>query len=565
MSSHTFDQDSSTGKDQAADASESPDLIAKVLAAFESAPVPLRARVCSILGINSNEVQDQESASKPKRKHSPEADEEPAAKKGRMTIEPPTPMPINFGDLRNPDKAIDCLVQVNLAEPAGSLRSRQNDYGIKLYLDGGRSGPPNLGLQFKYPGSSGIDCSRVNWHMDSRVRGQWVIKRFEYVYVKRTPNDTDVNHRRATTQCGIELLGRLMCVTVDVTRFAGEALGRQIPPGASSASRTCLGAIFTGTKDYTLRIWFIQPTPDIDSRCLRFIQCLYEQRRAPLSHAQDAAGICFADLLRSATAVPSRPAHLQEKPEKMKGWSKDTEKPLDADDRMSPAGTRGAKATTTGKQKPEDVKMPFHAGFRAQSASASMAQSSIASDEAGLGQSRNVHANKPVPSFNFSFPTVSVKAHTQSTKSKLAKDVGTSASSRAQLGPREGCAVETETSGVSTGAPFAHPAAAMPSLADQEMLDEDGEIKDMSAEGEDGIQDDAYLGQFDLCIPSEAPHLRQAAEDDETQKEGKQEVDQYAGIGGEEDDYFRQDDIDIQYEAICDKEAEEDKEQDSDG
>lgn len=281
----------------------------KLLLAFHGAADTIKAGMCTMLGVGFDEGYDQERYRGSKRPLESAAEDGPTAKRSRASDISAEAKPVDFCRIQSPRSKIDCLIQVNLSEGAGSLAPRSDGHGVKVFLDGGGSGSATIGLQFKYPGSDGKVVARVNWQLEDRLLDQWIIQNFEYVLVKNAPEDKAINYKKALSQCGEDdAMQRLMCITLRLVPQAAGFCSSTSLLDTSQATKTCLNAIFRGKKDFTLRIWFLVPVLhfDLDKDCLSIMQYLFNRRQEPLGSIQDAYGVHFAELRKDPGAVVSQ-------------------------------------------------------------------------------------------------------------------------------------------------------------------------------------------------------------------------------------------------------------------
>lgn len=358
----------------------------KLLLAFHGAADSIKAGICTMLGVELDEGYPQERSMGSKRPLESAAEEEPTAKRLRAADISAEAKPIEFRRIQSPRSKMDCLIQVNLSEGAGSLTHRSDGHGVKVFLDGGGSGSPTIGLQFKYPGSEGKVVARVNWQLDYRLLDRWIVQDFEYVLVKNAPEDKAVNYKKALSQCGEDdAMQRLMCITLRLVPHAAGFCSSTSLLDTPQATKTCLNAIFRGKKDFTLRIWFLVPVLhfDLDKDCLSVMQYLFNRRQEPLGSIQDAYGVHFAELRKDPGAVI---------PEPISGAI--------ATRTASETDVKSEQVSVSVKIEPLDKDPAENPAF-AQGMTATLPTSSA--DETTLEHAPHTYANRTVPRFEFNF------------------------------------------------------------------------------------------------------------------------------------------------------------------
>lgn len=402
MADQANDTGSSMADAQAAAAPSLSDVDQKMVAAFHGSQEFVKVAIRSLLHMESAQGEAQTQVStEGKRRHASETDDQSRAKRARTSKIPLGPEPIDLYSIRNPEFPIYCMIQVNWGVPMGSLDTCEVGYSIRVFIDGGRRGPPSIGLQFRNSGSGGREIGCIIWHVDSRAEDRWIIDGLEYRLVMEFPQDTAINHPAVINHPAImnrpdgsQAVKRLMCITLKLTAKTG-ATCRRPADGTTQATKTCLSTIFFNKKDYTLRIWFLVPWAnrlDIDSRCLSVIQYSLNNRRKPLSHIWQTDGVYHADVTEGQrfTFNPRVPVQQRTRQASRQDATSD-------DIGMSTGPTAaGVRDMPRFIQKDEAARPTFRTNQRR------------------VMNTQHPHVNRAVPSFGLDLPIVSAKANAPS-------------------------------------------------------------------------------------------------------------------------------------------------------
>ena len=250
-------------------------------------PPPEEGELQEDPSVEKGELQDDRHTGE-KRKRPTSDEDQPAPKRARSGPAPTVP---SFANLPNPMGQVPCIIRINAGEPFGSLYPVVNSLENVLFIDPGRFGPPTVSISFL--NSRGRDVARINWDMESNLRGEWVMKDIEHGYAPTHGPDLRMSDPTVLAKFQLQDARNLLCM-----RFTSRSqiLGFKEKGAFDDQSHSIqhsLRTMFRRQESYTLEIWFIAP---YDATNFRrdyigvFIDC--ERNRVdPLHHWKDQGGV----------------------------------------------------------------------------------------------------------------------------------------------------------------------------------------------------------------------------------------------------------------------------------
>lgn len=272
----------------------------KLLAAFRSAPEPVKAMAFSMLHLESSEDSRLNSA-EGKGKHTSDIDEASIGKIAPTTVSPQELTPVDFYQI-HPGTNFNCVIQEGNSTTFGSLADTSDGHAVKVSIYAGESARSCIDLQFLYPGSDGIEVAGMKWNLGEKAGHRLVLQDFDYVLVKDAPQDTAVNHQDVIQACVSEAFPRLVCMTLVLTG-RGQGYRRKDIGAATDLFEACLNTILNPHGQYTLRIWFLLPLQPsgTDRQRLSVTRDPLGQKKEHSSSVTDSNGEYLTDPLEASS------------------------------------------------------------------------------------------------------------------------------------------------------------------------------------------------------------------------------------------------------------------------